>query len=225
MRNFGLVVWANLLSFVLLVSNFNLSFSNQSISMHDSKPFLFCSTCFVLWGTTLLTELFFAQQIRDERKQAVEDHVKNVEAILKEAQVAGLGSGDEKNEADETATNLEPGGEQDDNEWDGFEDPAPSAPAIEPVDHEEEYIDEDLYTTVKIEAVSVDRDGLHNKAELEAEEDDDEEGGKGDQAGIQASGGKKGRNDLPKKKKKKFRYESKLDRQLTNRKNKAKKAR
>lgn len=146
--------------------------------------------------------------------------MKNVEAILKEAQVAGLGSGDEEEAAGSDAGK----GEQDD-EWGGIEDPAPApapAPTLEPVDHEEEYIDEDLYTTVKIEAVSVDRDGLHNKAELEAEDSDDEEGQKAVDA--KASADKKGRNDLPKKKKKKFRYESKLDRQLTNRKNKARKA-
>lgn len=134
---------------------------------------------------------------------------------MKEAQVAGLGSDDEE----EGAGSGSEKGDQDD-EWGGIEDSAP-APTLEPVDHEEEYIDEDVYTTVKIEAVSVDRDGLHNKAELEAEESEDGEGKKGDQAAAD----KKGRNDLPKKKKKKFRYESKLDRQLTNRKNKARKAR
>lgn len=136
---------------------------------------------------------------------------------MKEAQVAGLGSGDEEEETGNDTAKRE----QDD-EWIGIEDPAP-APKLEPVDHEEEYIDEDLYTTVKIEAVSVDRDGLHNKAELEAEDSGDEENQK--EVNSKASGDKKGRNDLPKKKKKKFRYESKLDRQLTNRKNKARKAR
>lgn len=133
---------------------------------------------------------------------------------MKEAQVAGLGSGDEEGG---TGSDSEKGEQAD--EWGGIEDSAPT-PTLEPVDHEEEYVDEDLYTTVKIEAVSVDRDGLHNKAELEAGESDDES-----KKDNQAAADKKGRNDLPKKKKKKFRYESKLDRQLTNRKNKARKAR
>lgn len=161
-------------------------------------------------------------QIRDERKQAVEDHVKNIEAMLKEAQVAGLGSGEEDGGAE---TGSENGAE----EWGGFEDSGPApAPALEPVDREEEYIDEDLYTTVKVEAVSVDRDGLHNKAELEAEDQDSED--EDDQAGekkqeSKESGAKKSWKDQPKKKKKKFRYGTKLERQATNRKNNAGKGR
>ncbi|KAF3760272.1 hypothetical protein M406DRAFT_269423 [Cryphonectria parasitica EP155] len=157
------------------------------------------------------------KQLRDERKQAVEDHVKNVEAMLKESQVAGLGSGNE-----ETDTGSE---QSDGEEWGGIEDTAP-APALEPVDHEEEYIDEDLYTTVKVEAVSVDRDGLHNKAELEAEDEQEETGDEVQGKKTQSREGeeKKARREQPKKKKKKFRYESKLERQATNRKNKAKKA-
>lgn len=162
-------------------------------------------------GVTMCSNILATAQIRDERKQAVEDHVKNVEAMLKKSQVAGLGSDEEADSGS-------------DEEWDGIEDPAPEAPTLEPVDHEEEYIDEDLYTTVKIEAVSVDRDGLHNKAELEAE---DIEGGNEDDRKKSRSAEedkKKARKEQPKKKKKKFRYESKLDRQATNRKNKAKKA-
>lgn len=94
------------------------------------------------------------------------------------------------------------------------------------MDHEEEYIDEDLYTTVKVEAVSVDRDGLHNKAELEAADgEEDEDRLKQLKQGAGAEAAKKGKRDEPKRKKKKFRYESKLQRSLTNRKNKAKKAR
>lgn len=138
-----------------------------------------------------------------------------MEAMLKEAQVAGLGSEDEKENSGSDS-------EEKDEEWGGIEDSAP-APTLEPVDHEEEYIDEDLYTTVKIEAVSVDRDGLHNKAELEAEDSDDER--KREAEAKASADKKKGRDDQTKKKKKKFRYESKLDRQLTNRKNKARKAR
>ncbi|KUI63934.1 Ribosomal RNA-processing protein 17 [Cytospora mali] len=162
--------------------------------------------------------IVFRKQIREERKKEVEDHVKNVEAILKESRVAGLGSDEEEAEEGES--------DKEDDEWDGIDDAAP-APALEPVDHEEEYIDEDLYTTVKVEAVSVDRDGLHNKAELEAQGEDGEEEDQKKQKGAVGSNaaGKKGRNDEPKRKKKKFRYESKLERSLTNRKNKARKAR
>lgn len=131
--------------------------------------------------------------------------------MLKEAQVAGLDSEDEQT------------GTGDDEEWDGFDDAAP-APVLEPVDHEEEYIDEDLYTTVKIEAVSVDRDGLHNKAELEGENEEGEGEADGKKTESKESEDKKARHDHPTKKKKKFRYESKGTRQATERKIKARKA-
>lgn len=143
----------------------------------------------------------------------MEDHVKNIEALLKENRVAGLDSEEEEDKGD-------------DEEWDGIDDaaPAPAPPALEPVDHEEEYVDEDLYTTVKIEAVSIDRDGLHNKADLEAEDQDseDETGEKKTNAKEGSDGkAKKSWKDQPKKKKKKFRYGTKLERQATNRKNNA----
>lgn len=136
--------------------------------------------------------------------------------------MAGLGS----DQAD-----LETGvSEKDEDEWDGF-DEAPQKPSLGAVDHEEEYIDEDLYTTVKVEAVSVDRDGLHNKTELEAvdnDNDDDKDSGENTTESKTAKDetSSRGRKDLlKKKKKKKFRYETKVVRQITERKNKARKSR
>lgn len=129
--------------------------------------------------------------------------------MLKESKVAGLGSDQDE---DEETDNEE--------EWGGIQDAAEvAAPAseLQPVDHEEEYIDEDLYTTVKIEAVSVDRDGLHNKAELEDAED--EVAAQKRQKAEAEAKAKKPKRDHPTKKKKKFKYESKFDRQATNRKN------
>lgn len=129
--------------------------------------------------------------------------------MLKEAQVAGFGSDGEDT------------GEE---EWGGFQDDDP--PALEPVDHQEEYIDEDRYTTVTVESVMVDRDGLH-KPDLDDSDDENEEDNEGedkddkDKSGSAASKEQK----HPKKKKKKFRYETKVERQLTQRKNKARKGR
>lgn len=148
-------------------------------------------------------------QIREERKQEVEAHVKNIEAMLKESKVAGLGSDEEEDEETD-----------DDEEWGGIKDAeetAAHAPELQPVDHEEEYIDEDLYTTVKIEAVSIDRDGLHNKAELEDDAEDEVAAEKRRKAEAEAKA-KKPKREYPAKKKK-FKYESKFDRQATNRKN------
>jgi ribosomal RNA-processing protein 17 len=133
---------------------------------------------------------------------------------MKESKVAGLGSDQEDSD-------------QDEGEWNGF-DEAPKAPALEAVDHEEEYIDEDLYTTVKVEAVSVDRDGLHNRTELEAADEDSDEGSAAENPEskhAKDSTSSKGQREVPKKKKKKFRYETKVVRQMTNRKNKARKSR
>lgn len=138
---------------------------------------------------------------------------------MKGSRVAGLGSEQEDSENS--------GSEKDEDEWNGF-DEAPEAPALEAVDHEEEYIDEDLYTTVKVEAVSVDRDGLHNKTELEAGDEDSDEGSAAENtASKNAKDGtsSEGRKGVPKKKKKKFRYETKVVRQMTNKKNKARKSR
>lgn len=128
--------------------------------------------------------------------------------MLKESKVAGLGSDQEEETGD-------------DEEWAGIEDAeetAAPAPELQPVDHEEEYIDEDLYTTVKIEAVSIDRDGLHNKAELEDDAEDEVAAEKRRKAEAEAKA-KKPKRDHPTKKKRKFKYESKFDRQATNRKN------
>ncbi|RGP60704.1 ribosomal rna-processing 17 [Fusarium longipes] len=104
--------------------------------------------------------------------------------------------------------------EEEDEEWDGI----PDQPELDIVDHEEEYIDEDRYTTVKVESVSVTRDGFQ-KPQFDNEdkiEDKKQEETKDDTK-------EKARRE-PKKKKKKFRYESKFDRQLTERKQRIKKA-
>lgn len=73
-----------------------------------------------------------------------------------------------------------------------------------------------------MEAVSIDRDGLHNKAELEEQSEDEAERKKREAETAEA---KKAKKHDPKKKKKKFRYESKIVRQATDRKNRAGKGR
>ena len=104
-------------------------------------------------------------------------------------------------------------------EWDGF----PDQPDLDIIDQEEEYIDEDRYTTVTVESVSVSRDGLFKPQEL-LEEEEAEVARKKKQAEEAAKEATESKSNHPKKKKKKFRYESKLERQLTERKFKAKKA-
>lgn len=141
--------------------------------------------------------------MREGRRREVEEHVQTVNKMLKESAVAG---GDLDEDFDEESPE----------EWDGF----PDQPNLELVDHEEEYIDEDRYTTVTIESVAVSRDGLH-KPQLD--EEDGEEGDKSKLKQTEEEKTKSSSRDWPaKKKKKKFRYESKIDRQLTERKRKIK---
>lgn len=105
--------------------------------------------------------------------------------------------------------------EEGSDEWEGIPDP----PNLELLDHEEEYIDEDRYTTVTVESVAVSRDGLEKPPKaVEEGEDDDEEGE--DKTENQAKDDAK--TAQPKKRKKKFRYESRIERQLTETKRKIK---
>lgn len=126
--------------------------------------------------------------------------MQQVNRLLQESAVAGA----VEQQSEEEASN---------DEWDGF----PDQPDLEIVDHEEEYIDEDRYTTVTVESVSVTREGLHKPQVDEPEDKDDK---KDEDAAAET--GKTQNDKSKKKKKKKFHYESKFDRQLTERKQKAK---
>lgn len=111
-------------------------------------------------------------------------------------------------------------GDGSDDEWDGISDKDVQEA---PLDMEEEYIDEDRYTTVTVEAVNVDREGLHRPGE----ELDREAArvaltaSKTKEAEEKALSEKK--KEWPKKKKKVFRYEDKHERKVAERKQKAKK--
>lgn len=136
--------------------------------------------------------------MRDERKKAVEEHVETVNKLLREARKAGTSDTESEDDSEE--------------EFGGFEDEP-----IQPVDLEEEYIDEDRYTTVTIEAVNVDKDGMHKPDAEDDRADDDAEDREGKDARAAKSRGapEKPKKEWPKKpKKKKFRYESKIERGL-----------
>ncbi|KAL2197656.1 nucleolar protein 12-domain-containing protein [Corynascus similis CBS 632.67] len=143
------------------------------------------------------------KQIREERKQAVEDHVQAINKILREAEHAGTADLNEEDSEDA---------------WGGFSDNDVAEP---PIDLEEEYIDEDKYTTVTVEAVSVDRDGLY-KPELErpAGDNGSEQEGASEEKDSQKDGLNRPKDQ--KKKKKKFRYENKFEREVEARKQRAK---
>jgi len=132
----------------------------------------------------------------------LEAHVEAVNALLTETKTPGTENSDDSK----------------DEVWDGILDDHPS----EPIDHEAEYIDEDRYTTVTIEAISVSKEGLHKVAEDGDTEEEDNSGDlktPNDSAEIKTGGSRK---MWPKKtRKKKFRYESKAERKVTRGKQKA----
>lgn len=113
-----------------------------------------------------------------------------------------------------------------DDESDGSDiKPLDSIEATQEVDRQEEYMDENRYTTVTVEAVDVTRDGLRTIAN---EDEQDSQGLTTNQAdglvsqtngGGEARSGKriwtKERPNGPKKKKRKFKYESKAERKTT----------
>lgn len=125
-------------------------------------------------------------QLREERKQELEQHVEAVNALLQDMDADANG---------------------DNGTWNGFDD----EPAAKVIDHEEEYIDEDddRYTTVTIEAVEVDKEGLHKT--VDSDDEDEEKPKKVYEDKTKDNGKKK----WPKKpRKEKFRYESKVERRL-----------
>ncbi|RFU73459.1 nucleolar 12 [Trichoderma arundinaceum] len=135
------------------------------------------------------------KQLREERMREVEEHVEHVNRLLRESGAI----------EDDTAEQSQSDEETNDGEWDGF----PDRPNLDIVDHEEEYIDEDRYTTVTVESVSISRDGLERPEKLQdkTEEDQDGEKEKAEEKPTEPA--------RPKKKKQKFRYESKMERQLS----------
>lgn len=153
-------------------------------------------------------------QIREERKTDLEKHVKEVNTLLAQANGGLVTEEDRDEEAGETADVFE-----------GLEDPLPV------VDHEDEYIDEDKYTTVTVEEVDISRDGL-SKVRKATDDGKDEQvrAGEPSKSDTKLRPGvrKKAAPDKDKskrlKKKRNFRYESKVDRKTNYLKVKAKNA-
>lgn len=137
------------------------------------------------------------QQLREERKQELEEHVAAVNALLAEAENPKIFEEDDTEDG-----------------WGGIKDEPTEA--VEPIDHEAEYIDEDKYTTVTVEEVDVSKHGITRPAdeEEEAERLRIEKETKA-AAAKEAAEKEAGKKIWPKKKKQKFRYESKAERRVT----------
>ncbi|KAF1845728.1 uncharacterized protein K460DRAFT_366576 [Cucurbitaria berberidis CBS 394.84] len=157
-------------------------------------------------------KLRFRRELRQQRKVDLEKHVEEVNRLVKQANgdISGLAGASDSEDDDE---------DDDEEEFTGFQEP-------EPINQEDEYIDEDKYTTVTIETVSIDRSGFTTPGGTTEEEKE---------AAAKAKDGaneeKKKRvwtkewpkSDKPKKKKKKFRYETKMERRAERAKQGAKK--
>ncbi|KAK0392192.1 hypothetical protein NLU13_1690 [Sarocladium strictum] len=141
------------------------------------------------------------RQAREDRKREVEEHVQTVNRLLRESGAIPAESPD---------SGEEEGAED---EWEGIPDP----PSLDIVDQEEEYIDEDRYTTVTVESVAVSKDGFEKPPQPGDAEIEENDGKKEAEDGKDES-----KPNLPKKRKKKFRYETKIERQLTETKRKIK---
>jgi ribosomal RNA-processing protein 17 len=142
--------------------------------------------------------------MREERKADLEKHVEAINTLLRKAAAGNMSS--------------DSGDDDDEDGWSGIKD-AKAAP----LDIEAEFEDEDRHTTVTIEAVDITKDGFKKPTEDDGEEDAvvhvaPEEAEK-PQAEKRDENGKriwtKERPNFPKKKKKKFRYESKAERKVT----------
>ncbi|KAF1945452.1 hypothetical protein EJ02DRAFT_338616 [Clathrospora elynae] len=143
-------------------------------------------------------KLRFRRELREQRKVDLVNHVEEVNRLVKQA------NGDIF-DAHETSGDDD---DDDDEEFTGFAEP-------EPINQEDEYIDEDKYTTVTIESVGISRSGF-----LKPGEDEDAAAKKAGEDRAKEGESKKRvwtrewpkNNDKPKKKKIKFRYETKVER-------------
>ncbi|KAJ8113048.1 hypothetical protein ONZ43_g5243 [Nemania bipapillata] len=146
------------------------------------------------------------KQLREDRKREVEEHVEQVNNALKQAAQAGYIESEEG----------ESSGDDKVEEWGGFQDTPLQQDVI---DHEEEYVDEDRFTTVTVESVNISKDGLTSlRPDEEGLTTEEKDVDKNTEAQLKR---KNKDQHAPKKKKLKFRYETKLERQITNIKQKA----
>ncbi|RCI13529.1 hypothetical protein L249_5461, partial [Ophiocordyceps polyrhachis-furcata BCC 54312] len=136
------------------------------------------------------------KQMRIDRRREVEQHVETVNRMLRECGAVTDPVEDDSNQHEE------------EDEWDGF----PDKPNLDILNHEEEFIDEDRYTTVTVETVTISRDGLDKVQNLPSEEE--EEGDETEPQRPPIDSEPRKTRLRPTRKKKNFRYESKAERLL-----------
>ncbi|KAI9785244.1 MAG: hypothetical protein M1816_000492 [Peltula sp. TS41687] len=165
------------------------------------------------------------KKLRQERKEEAQRHVEGVNTWLRR-EARGGDHGSDTNSSTGEGEDEEEEEEEEGGKWNGFEEEEEKE---EKVDREDEYIDEERYTTVTVEAIDVSREGLRSVVEGEQGQEesgprengrgaDGEEGreSKSDERREKKAGRSKDHPDRTKKKKKKsFRYENKAERKVT----------
>ena len=162
---------------------------------HSAAVFLSLQYIELVWVLTS------HMQLRQQRKTDLEKHVSETNRLMRLAN-GDIPSEPESDDDDETD---EATGEA---VFTGFDDP---------INQEEEYIDEDKYTTVTVETVGIDRTGFNRPGEVEAElrrEQEAREEKEREEKKKRVWTKEKPRSDRPKKKKVKFRYETKAERKV-----------
>lgn len=132
-------------------------------------------------------------QVRKQRKEDLEKHVEEVNRLVRQANGDVSEAGDDSEDLESEACN-------------GIDDVETPVPPTEDINQEEEFIDEDKYTTVTIESVGISKHGFERRG--------------GDEEGEEGTKEKKvwtkerPKSSKPKKKKIKFRYETKTERKM-----------
>ncbi|KAL9528385.1 hypothetical protein SMMN14_07781 [Sphaerulina musiva] len=156
------------------------------------------------------------KELRDQRKADLETHVAEVNKVLREQKALAIGK--DPDEVDSDASD----------EFGGFDDdknnPFSTTGEGEALPDDAEYVDEDKYTTVTVEAMDESEDEEEVAAKKAAEKAHYAKIEEEKAAELAAKRKKRPwlKDGAEKPKKKKFRYESKAERSLTRQKQKSK---
>ena len=177
------------------------------------------------------------KRLREGRREEVRRRVEEVNASISRVGEDAEGDGEDRDD-----DNGSGNGEVDDDSGSDDDEGADAAESnrarMLALGHEDEYIDEDKFTTVLVEEVDVDRDGLHrSRPEVVVAADGDDgqdatavEVTNGENKDRKCIDGKrawskekpKDAKSKPKPKRKKFRYENKAERKFTREKERSK---
>ncbi|KAF1357991.1 hypothetical protein EJ07DRAFT_125438 [Lizonia empirigonia] len=145
-------------------------------------------------------KLRFRRELRQQRKTDLEKHVSETNRLMR------LANGDIPSEAEDSASDSD--ADPAEATFHGFDDP---------INQEDEYVDEDKYSTVTVETVGINRTGFSRPGEEEAElkkEQEVREEKEREEKKKRVWTKERPRSDRPKKKKVKFRYETKAERKV-----------